>query len=248
MRGKHFSAGSFQKLSAAEMNLVYAGFEKQELSGEKRFESNGCELAFVILEGEAAYAFGETCGKAVHRDILYLPMQQSITLNGHATVLIYSAPCTKKTSFAHIAFQQVDADSRHKVFGSREQGTYRHVWNCIDDSFDASRLLMGFCDGEPGGWTAWPPHEHGEAREEIYYYIGMGDGFALQCVYDDLSQGDAVCIVRQGDLVSISGGYHPNVGCPKTGIHYLFCMVSVREGDRKFMNLTIQSEFGSKLE
>ena len=248
MRGKQFPAGSYEKLSAADMGLTYTGFERVALDGVRRFESLDFEMALVILDGEADYAFGDCRGKARHRDMLYVPMHQSIDLSGSALVLCYCAPCTRKTSFAHIQFAEVDADERHKVYGTRAQGTHRHVWNCIDDNFHAARLLMGFCDGEPGGWTAWPPHEHGCAREEVYYYTGMGDGFALQCVYDELSDADAAVIVREGDLVSIAGGYHPNVGCPKRGIHYIFCMVSVKEGDRQFMDLTIQREFGDKLE
>ena len=248
MRGRYFQNGTYGVLSPADMGLAYGSFEKRVLDGETAFDSGGQELALVVLGGAVTYAIGDARGAAEHRDVLYLPIHERISLCGKATVLCYGAPCTKKTAFAHIPFKAVDGDERHKQYGSPAQSTARHVWNCIDDAFDASRLLLGFCDGEPGGWTAWPPHEHGQAREEIYYYTGLGDGFALQCVYDDLTQSDAVRIVREGDLISIPGGYHPNVGCPKTGIHYLFCMVSVQEGNRQFMDLTIQKEFGDKLE
>jgi len=248
MRGGHFQNGQYRKLAAKEMGLVYGDFEKRLLTDETAFSSGGRELALVVLGGSAAYRYGERTGTAAHRDVLYLPIEETITLKGQATVLCYGAPCTRRTAFRHIVFEEVAADERHKRYGSAAQNTARHVYNCIDDTFDSSRLLMGFCDGAPGGWTAWPPHEHGKAREEIYYYTGMEDGFALQCVYDDLAEGDAVRMVREGDLIAIPGGYHPNVGCPKTGIHYLFCMVSVKEGDRRFMDLTVQKEFGDKLE
>lgn len=248
MKGKHFICGSFDKLGAEDMGLCFGEFERRTLRGEAAFESVDRETALVILDGEVAYCHAGCSGIAVHRDMLYLPLQDRIDLRGNATVLRYSAPCSRQTRFEHIPFAEVDADSRHKTYGDTAQGSFRHVWNCIDDTFDSVRLLMGFCDGVPGGWTAWPPHEHGSAREEIYYYTGMGDGFALQCVYESLDEAEAVRIVREGDLISVPGGYHPNVGCPKTGIHYLFCMVSVREDDRRFMDLTIQSQFGSKLE
>jgi 5-deoxy-glucuronate isomerase len=76
----------------------------------------------------------------------------------------------------------------------------------------------------------------------------MGDGFAIQCVYEDMRRPDAVVLVQDGHLVTIPAGYHPNVGSPKGGIRYIYCMVSVEAGDREFMDLHIQSEYGSKLE
>jgi 5-deoxy-glucuronate isomerase len=103
------------------------------------------------------------------------------------------------------------------------------------------------CCGGFGSWTAWPPHEHGEKREEVYVYFGMDDGFALQCVYDDLENPSELFLVRDGHLVAIPGGYHPNVGCPKTGIRYIYCMVSTAAEDRNFMDLNIQRQFGDKL-
>ena len=47
----------------------------------------------------------------------------------------------------------------------------------ITDKFDASRLLVGIGQGSPGGWTVWPPHEHGDEKEELYVYFDMGAAF-----------------------------------------------------------------------
>ncbi len=68
-----------------------------------------------------------------------------------------------------------------------------------------------------------------------------------ECVYEELGAPKEVAIVRNGDVISIDEGYHPNVGCPKTGIMYVYCMVSVEEGDRNFMDLEIQKIYGDKL-
>ena len=126
-------------------------------------------------------------------------------------------------------------------------GTLRDVWNFIDESFPSGRFLTGICCGRDGGWTAWPPHEHGAEREEIYVYFNMGDSFGVQCVYNDLQSAEAY-VVTEGDLVSIPEGYHPNAGCPCGGLQYVYCMVSVKEGDRDFMNLRTQKIYGDKLE
>jgi 5-deoxy-glucuronate isomerase len=182
-------------------------------------------------------------------DMLYLPAGSRLILRGEkACVIRYGAPCRRSTNFAHIAFSDVDADDRHKVYGKIQDGTRRDVWNYIDEKFDSGRFLVGICFGAAGGWTAWPPHEHGDKREEVYAYFNMGDGFGVQCVYSDMKNPDAVALVEDGDVIAIPGGYHPNAGCPKTGIRYIYCMVSLKEGDRNFMDLHTQSIYGDKLE
>ena len=107
--------------------------------------------------------------------------------------------------------------------------------------------MTGICRGRDGGWTAWPPHEHGAEREEVYVYYNMGNSFGLQCVYNDLQQAEAH-VVTEGHLVAIPEGYHPNCGCPCGGIHYVYCMVSTEEGKREFMDLRTQKIYGDKLE
>ena len=131
--------------------------------------------------------------------------------------------------------------------GKVENGTRRDVWNYIDEAFPSGRFLTGICFGSDGGWTAWPPHEHGKEREELYVYFGMGQGFGVQCVYDEFDTANAY-VVQDGHLVSIPHGYHPNCGCPSGGLRYVYCMVSTTEGDREFMNLRTQKIFGDKLE
>ena len=239
-----------ERLEPSAMGLVYTSLQRLELGGEVEVHSEREETCVVVIEGELRYQYGdERSGVAVTRDMLYLPVGETLTLSGQDAVAIrYGAPCARKTSFAHIRFEEVDADSnRHKTFGSREQGTLREVWNYIDDSFDSSRMLAGICYGSHGGWTAWPPHEHAAKREEVYVYFNMGDGFALQCVYEDLKNPHAVALVQNGHVVSIPSGYHPNVGCPKTGIRYVYFMVSTKAEDRVFMDLNMQKEYGDKL-
>jgi len=105
---------------------------------------------------------------------------------------------------------------------------------------------MGLCESDAGGWTAWPPHEHAEKREEVYVYFNMGNAFGVQCVYDDMDNPYDVTMIRDGDLISIPKGYHPNVGCPAGKISYIYCMVSKIPGDRNFMDLKIQEIYGDK--
>ncbi len=251
MKKHHFKPNETLKLlKPGDLGLVYTSVQRVEIGPSPvAIDSGDEEICLVIIDGEVSYRCADKSGSAVLGDMLYLPRASTIELAGGPGVAIrYGAPCTRKTSFAHIAFKDVDGDERHKVYGKVEQGTRRDVWNFIDEKFDSSRLLMGICYGAPGGWTAWPPHEHGEKREEVYVYFNMGDGFALQCVYQDMADPDAIALVQNGHLVAIPAGYHPNVGCPKTGIRYVYCMVSTTAEDRQFMDLHTQSIYGDKLE
>lgn len=161
----------------------------------------------------------------------------------------YGAPADRDADFAHITFAGVDANpDTHKVFGKTETNCRRDVWNFIGAEFNCSRLMMGMCLGRPGGWTSWPPHEHGSQREEVYVYFGMGEAFGVQCVYDDMDDPYTVAMVRDGDLISVPRGYHPNAGCPGGAIGFVYCMTATTPGKRDFMDLTIQKEFGDRFE
>lgn len=234
-------------LKPADLNLTYTSFQTIPVEGTVTVASGQEELCIIVVEGEVDFACGTAAGHAVLNDTLYLPIEESVTLSGKGLVVRYGAPCARKTRFAHIKFAEVNADERHKHYGTPESGCSRDVWNIIDEKFDSSRFLVGICYGAPGGWTAWPPHEHGEKREEVYYYYNMGDGFGIQCVYTDMQQPDVVAMVQNGTFITIPQGYHPNTGCPKTGIRYIYCMVSVTAEDRNFMDLNTQKIYGDHL-
>lgn len=234
-----------------DLNLVYTSLQRLEIKDTVTVESGGEELCFVCIEGAVDYTTGGESGQAVMLDMLYLPIGASIQFSSRegGVLMKYGAPCDRKTSFGHIRFADVDRDQRHKVYGKTENGTRRDVWNYIDEAFDSSRFLTGICRGADGGWTAWPPHEHGAQREETYVYFNMGNSFGAQFVYDDdMDQPQVVALVRNGDVVTIPHGYHPNVGCPCGGIFYAYVMVSTHADDRAFMDLQTQKIYGDKLE
>lgn len=237
------------RLLPSDMGLVYTSVQRIEISGQETVLSNDEEVCLLVIKGTINWKINNMGGSAELKDMLYVPINQSIILMASDAVVIrFGAPCVRKTKFAYIPFKDVDKSERHKVFGKAEQGTLRDVWNCIDESFDSSRFLIGLCSGGDGGWTAWPPHEHGEKREEVYVYFDMNDAFGIQCVYDDMDSPNDVVIIREGHLVTIPKGYHPNVGCPKGGISYVYCMVSTKAEQRQFMDLKTQLIYGDKLE
>lgn len=251
MTKTHFKPHELGKrLEPRDLGLVYTSAQRLEPAGELAVEAGpGEEVCLVCIGGGCAFEHAGGHGEAALRDILYLPPGHAVRLRGDGCAWMrFGAPCSAATAFAHIRFADIDADARHKVYGDEANGTKRDVWNAIDEAFPSARFLVGFCRGRPGGWVAWPPHEHAAEREETYVYFDMGDSFGVQLVYDDMDDPYEVAMIREGHLVSVPRGYHPSCGCPKGGISYVYCMVATREGEREFMDLRCQAIFGDKLE
>ena len=205
------------------------------------------EVVLVCIAGQAEYNFDRATGTARFKDFLYVPRDSEITMqaNHKAVLMRIGALSHCDTNFVHIRFSDVYQDSsRHKVFGSAKNSSLRDVYMYIDDKFSASRLLMGIGQGSTGGWTVWPPHEHGNEKEELYVYFDMGQAFGIQCVYETLDAPLFCGIVRDGDMVTVPRGFHPNVGCPGGRICYVYAMAARVAGQRDFMALRFQEEFG----
>jgi 5-deoxy-glucuronate isomerase len=100
----------------------------------------------------------------------------------------------------------------------------------------AGRIVAGVTFSKPGNWTSWPPHEHGK----------------MQFVYSNREDPELATFVRDGDVVLMPQGYHPNVAAPGSSINFLWMMAANREGeDRQFGVVNVQPEFagaGSGLE
>lgn len=207
------------------------------------------EVVLVCIKGRVDYDIDGKVGAAVFQDFLYVPRKSYISVRAEddAVLMRIGAPSDRDTHFAHIRFSDVDQDpDKHKIFGTLEEHTYRDVYMYIDDSFEASRLLMGLGKGGPACWTVWPPHEHGDEKEELYVYFDLEGGFGIQCVYESLEEPIACEIVREGDMVAVPRGFHPNVGCPGGRIFYLYAMAARVAGEREFMSLRFQIVFGDK--
>lgn len=247
----HFQPAELVRgLAPGEMGLRYTSVRRIELSGAvETVDAGPEEICLAVIDGRAGYRFDGVDGVVETRDMLYLPRGSRLALEADAAVVMrFGAPAHIDTEFAHVAFAAVDADPvRHAVYGKPENNTRRDVWHFLGDGFRASRLMMGITRGAPGGWTGWPPHEHGAQREEVYAYFGMGRAFALQCVYQSLDD-PRVALVRDGHLIAIPSGFHPNVGCPAGAISFVYCMVATTAGKREFMDLRIQEIYGDKFE
>jgi 5-deoxy-glucuronate isomerase len=240
-----------------DLGLEFTSARRVELAGGKTavFETKKTELCLVVIKGAAGFSCalegGRTeNGRAEFRDMIFIPPNSKIECSSPEGVLMaYEAPSELGADFGHIRFKDIDKNPKtHHEYGKKESGSVRDVWNFVDSDYRCSRLMLGICYGRDGGWTAWPPHEHAAEREEVYVYIDMEKTFAVQLVYEDMEKPLAAAIVREGDLISIPKGYHPNVGSPAGRIAYVYCMTAKEPGKREFMDLRIQKEFGDKFD
>jgi 5-deoxy-glucuronate isomerase len=233
-------------------SLEFLSCQRIELDGDNptvTVETALEEVVLVCISGQFEYDFDGTTPSAQFKDMLYLPWKSNLTIRtGRKAVLMrVGAPSDRDSAFTHIRFLDVDQDSaKHQVFGSAANNSLRDVYMYIDDKFNASRLLMGIGQGHTGNWTVWPPHEHGDEKEELYVYFDMGKAFGIQCIYETLDAPIFCDIVREGDMVTVARGYHPNVGCPGGRISYVYAMAARVAGQRDFMALRFQKEFGDR--
>jgi 5-deoxy-glucuronate isomerase len=107
--------------------------------------------------------------------------------------------------------------------------------------------MAGVTFSQPGNWTSWPPHEHAVLAEEAYLYIDMpAPAFGVQLVYANPREPELATIVREGDVVLMPQGYHPNVAAPGGSINFLWMMAATREDvDRQFGVVNVQPEFST---
>jgi len=145
-----------------------------------------------------------------------------------------------------VRFADVQKDSSLH-FHTGGPSSERDVNIVIGKNVDAGRILAGVTFSRPGNWTSWPPHEHARMLEEAYLYIDMpAPGWGLQLVYNDPANPELVAVVRDGDVVLMPQGYHPNVSAPGSSINFLWMMAAIREGDdRQFGVVNVQPEYAS---
>lgn len=241
-------------ITPEEAGLEYISCRRIELKSNNpalTVQTGNQEVVFVVTAGKVDYNFNGRAGTAIFKDMVYVPWKSRITLSTlhKAVVMQVGALSDRNTDFVHIAFSDVAKDpNRHRVYGFAETNSLRDVYVFLGDDFNAARLMMGICEGSSGGWTSWPPHEHAEQREEIYIYFNMNNKFGVQLVYEDMDNPLYVGLVRDGDMISIPRGYHPNIGCPAGRICYIYAMAARKAGERNFMDLHIQEDFGGKFE
>ena len=248
-KGRHISV-SPQTSSAR--HLYFGRIVLEASDPAVTFSTEERETAFICLRGSAHVDVDGASHELALYDGLYIPRGSEVSVSGACDLAELSAPVegTYPLQLVRFADVQKDASLHFHTGGSSFE---RDVNIVIGKNVDAGRLLAGVTFSQPGNWTSWPPHEHARMLEEAYLYIDMpAPGWGLQLVYNDPRDPELVTVVREGDVVLMPQGYHPNVSAPGGSINFLWMMDSVREGeDRQFAVVQVQPEYaqaGSGLE
>ena len=213
------------------------------------------ETGLVCLKGSATVNLGADQYTMARYDALYIPRATPFTVapGGQGCDLAeLSAPVERVYPTQFVSFQDVQKDPGLH-FKAGAPGCERVINILLGKNVTAGRIVAGVTFSAPGNWTSWPPHEHSEMLEEAYLYIDMpAPAFGVQFAYTNTQDPEIATFVRDGDVVLMPQGYHPNVAAPGSSINFLWMMAANREGvDRQFGVVNVQPEFaggGSGLE
>ncbi len=235
--------------TAASRQLRYGRIILDAHDAPLRFETNEFEVGLIVLAGSGSVRVGDTVTVLDRYDALYVPRDSSIEVSAGSQgcdLAEVAAPVTKRHALQVVRFADVQRDPGLH-FQTGGPAARRDLNVLIGKNVQASRIMAGIAFSEPGNWTSWPPHEHAAMLEEAYLYIDMpAPSFGVQLVYTDAREPELVTIVREGDVVLMPQGYHPNVAAPGGVINFLWMMAANREGDdRQYGVVNVHPDFAA---
>jgi 5-deoxy-glucuronate isomerase len=214
------------------------------------FDNKEHETGLVCLNGAARVSVAGEAYELLRYDALYVPRDSRIEVRaaggGACDLAEVSAPVEGRYPLQLVRYAEVRQNPKlHLIAGAPPAERDMNV--LIGSNVRAGRIMFGVTFSRPGNWTSWPPHEHSSMLEEAYLYIDMpAPSFGVQFVYTNPEKPELVQVVREGDVVLMPKGYHPNVAAPGGQINFLWMMAAIREGeDRKYGVVNVQPEFAS---
>jgi len=218
-----------------------------------RFNTEGLETGLICLRGQASLRLGPD--GAAHMssmtpfDSVYVPRDTAVEVTpgpSGCDLAEIAAPVSRQHPVQRVSFSDVQKDPTLH-FEAGGPAAKRELNVLLGKNVEAGRIMAGVTFSQPGNWTSWPPHEHAELAEEAYLYIEMPPpSFGVQLVYTDKNEPELATIVREGDVVLMPEGYHPNVAAPGSTINFLWMMAAEREDvDRLFGVVHVHPDFAS---
>lgn len=257
VKATHKAKGRTRQLSpenSATRNLYYGRIRIESREAVIEFSTAGHETGLICLNGSAIVATDGSTFELSRYDALYIPRDSDVTVSSESgcDLAEVSSPVENRYPVQFVRFDEVRKDpALHFIAGKAP--TERDLNILLGKNVEAGRIMAGVTFSADGNWTSWPPHEHHDMLEEAYLYIDMPEPqFGIQLVYTNGLEPELVQVVREGDVVVMPRGYHPNVAAPGGSINFLWMMAANREGvDRQFGVVNVQPEFaqdGSGLE
>jgi len=213
------------------------------------FATGELETGLLCLRGEAVVTAAGQTHSLTRFDALYVPRDADVAISAGTSgcdIAEVAAPVSRPHPVQFVSFAAAQTDPSLK-FETGGAAARRTVSVLIGKNVEAGRIMAGVTFSQPGNWTSWPPHEHAQMLEEAYLYIDMpAPAFGLQLVYTDSKEPELATIVREGDVVMMPQGYHPNVAAPGGSINFLWMMAAHREReDRKYGVVNVQPDFAA---
>src|SRR3982751_3520231 len=230
-------------------NLYYGRIILKAGDSPLSFETETRETGLICLNGSATVKTGDESFTVNRYDSLYIPRDSKaeVSTTGGCDFAEVAAPVEKKYPLQFVSFADVRKDpALHFMAG--KPPIERDLNILLGKNVEAGRIMAGVTFSSDGNWTSFPPHEHQDMLEEAYLYIDMpSPQWGIQMVYTNLDEPELVQVVREGDVVLMPQGYHPNVAAPGGSINFLWMMAANREGvDRQFGVVNVQPEYAQK--
>jgi 5-deoxy-glucuronate isomerase len=212
-------------------------------------DTRGLETGLIALAGAATVRLDGAEYQMRPYDSLYVPRDSAFSVDPGAAGCDFAeiaAPVERRYPIQFVSFENVQRDPGLH-FEAGGSGARRTLNILLGKNVVAGRLMAGVTFSQPGNWTSWPPHEHAVLAEEAYLFIDMPrPAFGIQLVYVDDVNPELATIVREGDVVLMPQGYHPNVAAPGHPINFLWMMAAEREReDRLFGVVNVHPDFAS---
>lgn len=250
VKGTHLGTGRRNGIkpgTTATRNLSYGRVTLEAGDAPLAFENGGQETGFICLNGSGSVTANGSTFNLNRYDSLYIPRDSSIEVaaGDHGIDLAeISAPVEKQYPMQFVAFSDVrENEALHFTAGAPPNQRVINI--LLGKNIEAGRIMAGVTFSSDGNWTSFPPHEHANMLEEAYLYIDMpAPSWGIQMVYTNPQEPEIVEVVREGDVVIMPQGFHPNVAAPGGSINFLWMMAANNEGiDRQFGVVNVQPEY-----
>jgi 5-deoxy-glucuronate isomerase len=227
-------------------HLAYGRILLSSAKSTESFSTGNRETGLICLSGAGVVEVDQKETEIGKYDAIYIPRDSAVSISAKTAVDIaeFSADVDNCYPLQVVRSAEISRDPKLE-YSTGVPGCTRHIRMLLAKNIEAGRLIAGITQADPGNWTSWPPHEHAAMLEEIYVYVDMpAPAYGVQLVYSDTEDPDFVTVVRQGDAVLISKGYHPNVSVPGHRICFLWAMAAHREtADRQYGVFNVQPGF-----
>jgi len=255
----HTAAHRGRKVFATPENgvlrhLCYARILLDGTTPQATFATEKRETGLLCMKGACRITAGGQPYDLDTHDAIYIPRGSSVEVATSTLVDLVEVAAEVDGDYPPqvVRYADVKQDATLKFTTGGPTST-RDLTIVLGKNVKAGRIVAGFTTIHPGHWASWPPHQHTKLLEEAYLYYDMpAPAFGVQLVYDDTERPEFVEVVRDGDLVMMPSGYHPNVSIPGHAVSFVWMMAAHREvEDRVFGVVNVQPGFekgGSGLE